>query len=129
MRFVLFPKSVKKKRLVQVAREKMFARFMHHAKQVVVCQSLAADQRRIDAAYRNSGDRIAFEAYCDLHAEGRLNNGMQSGSHAREGLPLWDLRCTRVVALPETVQPIAAFPEVMELNIGHLLLERQFFAD
>lgn len=94
---------------------------------------IAADARQIEAAARIGAAVIELHtgAYCDLHAEGRFEErdvelarlgemaayGHQLGLevHAGHGLTY------------DTVAPVAAFPEVMELNIGHFLIGEAIF--
>ncbi|MEQ3624174.1 MAG: pyridoxine 5'-phosphate synthase [Celeribacter sp.] len=94
---------------------------------------IAADQRQIDAAHRIGAAVIELHtgAYCDAHAEGRFEDrdaelerlsamsayahGLGLEVHAGHGLTY------------DTVQPVAAFPEVMELNIGHFLIGEAIF--
>jgi pyridoxine 5-phosphate synthase len=94
---------------------------------------IAAEQRQVEAAHRIGAEVIELHtgAYCDAHAEGdfeardaeleRLENmstfahSLGLEVHAGHGLTY------------ETVQPIAAFPEVMELNIGHFLIGESIF--
>ncbi len=94
---------------------------------------IAADRPQIEAANRIGAQVIELHtgAYCDLHAEGRFeerdrelerltnmaefahNLGLEI--HAGHGLTY------------DTVRPIAALPEVMELNIGHFLIAEAIF--
>lgn len=94
---------------------------------------IAADARQIEAAHRIGAQVIELHtgAYCDFHAEGhfaerdaeleRLRQMAAYGHslglevHAGHGLTY------------ETVQPVAAFPEVMELNIGHFIIGEAIF--
>ena len=94
---------------------------------------IAADQRQIEAAHRIGAQVIELHtgAYCDFHAEGRFAerdaelerlrkmasfaHGLGLEVHAGHGLTY------------DTVQPIAAFPEVMELNIGHFIIGEAIF--
>ena len=94
---------------------------------------IAADQRQIEAAHRIGAEVIELHtgAYCDAHAEGdfatrdreleRLRemssfaHGLGLEVHAGHGLTY------------DCVQPVAAFPEVMELNIGHFLIGEAIF--
>ena len=94
---------------------------------------IAADPRQIEAAHRIGAQVIELHtgAYCDFHAEGRfdardaelekmremavLAHGLGLEVHAGHGLTY------------DTVQPVAAFPEVMELNIGHFLIGEAIF--
>ncbi|MEL6998082.1 MAG: pyridoxine 5'-phosphate synthase [Pseudomonadota bacterium] len=95
---------------------------------------IAADRRQIEAAARIGAPVIELHtgAYCDAYAEGRLEDrdvelerlrdmatfGHSLGLevHAGHGLTF------------ETVKPVAAFPEVMELNIGHFLIGEAIFS-
>ena len=94
---------------------------------------VAAEQKQIEAAHRIGAEVIELHtgAYCDAHAEGRFEerdahlealremsafaHGLGLEVHAGHGLNY------------ETVQPVAAFPEVMELNIGHFLIGESIF--
>ena len=94
---------------------------------------IAADARQIDAAHRIGAQVIELHtgAYCDAHAEGRFEerdaelgrlrdmatyaHGLGLEVHAGHGLTY------------DTVQPVAAFPEVVELNIGHFLVGEAIF--
>ncbi len=94
---------------------------------------IAADKRQIEAAHRIGAQVIEIHtgAYCDAHAEGRFDDrdreleaitemaafahdlGLEV--HAGHGLTY------------DTVQPIAALPQMMELNIGHFLIGEAIF--
>ncbi|MCT4559152.1 MAG: pyridoxine 5'-phosphate synthase [Pelagimonas sp.] len=94
---------------------------------------IAAEQKQIEAAHRIGAQVIELHtgAYCDFHAEGRFDerdaelermcemsafaHSLGLEVHAGHGLTY------------ETVQPVAAFPEVMELNIGHFLIGEAIF--
>ncbi|AVO38401.1 pyridoxine 5'-phosphate synthase [Pukyongiella litopenaei] len=94
---------------------------------------IAADPRQIDAAHRIGAQVVELHtgAYCDTHAEGRFDerdtelealrrmsahaHGLGLEVHAGHGLTY------------DTVQPVAAFPEVKELNIGHFLIGEAIF--
>ena len=94
---------------------------------------IAADRRQIEAAHRIGAEVIELHtgAYCDAHAEGRFEerdlelqalkemsafaHSLGLEVHAGHGLNY------------ETVQPVAAFPEVRELNIGHFLIGESIF--
>ena len=89
---------------------------------------IAADRAQIEAANRIGAEVIELHtgAYCDAHAEGRLAerdaelarlrnmaafaHDLGLEVHAGHGLTY------------DTVKPVAAFPEVMELNIGHFII-------
>lgn len=94
---------------------------------------IAADPRQIEAAHRIGAQIIELHtgAYCDAHAEGdfvtrdaeleKMRNmatfahdlGLEV--HAGHGLTY------------DCVTPVAQFPEVMELNIGHFLIGESIF--
>ena len=94
---------------------------------------IAADKRQIEAAHRIGAEVIELHtgAYCDYHAEGKFAerddelkrltdmaefaDGLGLEVHAGHGLTY------------ETVQPVAALPQVMELNIGHFLIGEAIF--
>ena len=94
---------------------------------------IAADRRQIEAANRIGAAVIELHtgAYCDFHAEGRFDerdaelerlremarfaHGLGLEVHAGHGLTY------------DTVGPVAAFPEVRELNIGHFLIGEAIF--
>jgi pyridoxine 5-phosphate synthase len=95
---------------------------------------IAADERQIEAAARIGAPVIELHtgAYCDLHNEGRLAerdaelerlrrcaafaHGLGLEVHAGHGLSY------------ETAGPVAAFPQVRELNIGHFLIGEAIFS-
>lgn len=94
---------------------------------------IAADKRQIEAANRIGAQVIELHtgAYCDAHAEGRFDardaelerlrdmsafaHSLGLEVHAGHGLTY------------DTVTPVAAFPEVRELNIGHFLVGEAIF--
>lgn len=94
---------------------------------------IAADRAQIEAAHRIGAQVIELHtgAYCDLHAEGRMAerdaelarlaematfaHGLGLEVHAGHGLTY------------DTVAPIAALPELMELNIGHFIVGEAIF--
>lgn len=69
--------------------------------------------------------------YCDLHAEGRIEErdtelrDLMAGAALAASLGL-EVHMGHGLSF-ETVQPIAAIPEVMELNIGHFLISEAVF--
>jgi pyridoxine 5-phosphate synthase len=95
---------------------------------------IAADKRQIEAAARIGAPVIELHtgAYCDAHAEERFAErddelkrlaemsayatSLGLEVHAGHGLTY------------DTVKPVAAFPEVMELNIGHFLIGEAVFS-
>jgi pyridoxine 5-phosphate synthase len=94
---------------------------------------IAADRRQIESAHRIGAEVIELHtgAYCDAHAEGRTEDrdaelarltematfaqGLGLEVHAGHGLTY------------DSVGPIAALPEVRELNIGHFLIGEAIF--
>ncbi|WP_121065645.1 pyridoxine 5'-phosphate synthase [Chachezhania antarctica] len=94
---------------------------------------IAADRRQIDAAHRTGAEVIELHtgAYCDAHAEGRVDD------RDRELAALRDMAAhAHALGLEvhaghgltyDTVAPVAAMPEVRELNIGHFLIGEAIF--
>ncbi len=94
---------------------------------------IAADKPQIEAAARIGAPVVELHtgAYCDAHAEGRLDDrdtelrrltemaayatSLGLEVHAGHGLTY------------DTVEPIAALPEIRELNIGHFLIGEAIF--
>ena len=94
---------------------------------------IAADKRQIEAAHRIGAEVVELHtgAYCDAHAEDRIAERDEELAaltdmatfahdlglevHAGHGLSY------------DTVAPIAALPEVRELNIGHFLIGEAIF--
>ena len=94
---------------------------------------IAADQRQIDAANRIGAEVIELHtgAYCDAHAEGRFEERDAELERLREMSAYAHSLGLEVHAghglTYDTVAPIAAFPEVRELNIGHFLIGEAIF--
>ena len=94
---------------------------------------IAADMRQIEAAHRIGAQVIELHtgAYCDAHAEGRFDDRDAELERMREMSALADALGLEVHAghglTYETVKPVAAFPQVMELNIGHFLIGEAIF--
>ncbi len=94
---------------------------------------IAADKRQIEAAHRIGAEVIELHtgAYCDAHAEGRLEDRDREFEALREmarfahGLDL-EVHAGHGLTY-DTVTPVAALPEVMELNIGHFLIGEAMF--
>jgi pyridoxine 5-phosphate synthase len=94
---------------------------------------IAADARQIEAAHRIGAEVIELHtgAYCDAHAEGQFE--MRDAEHARlaemaayaHSLGL-EVHAGHGLTY-DTVQPIAAFPQVVELNIGHFIIGEAIF--
>ncbi len=94
---------------------------------------IAADKRQIEAAQRIGAAVVELHtgAYCDAHAEGRFDER--------------DTELTRIVEMAEfahdlglevhaghgltyeTVTPVAALPQIAELNIGHFIVGEAIF--
>jgi pyridoxine 5-phosphate synthase len=94
---------------------------------------IAADQRQIEAAHRIGAQVIELHtgAYCDAHAEGDFKardaelEKMRKMSSFAQSLGL-EVHAGHGLTY-DTVKPVAAFPEVMELNIGHFLIGEAIF--
>ncbi|MFD0859145.1 pyridoxine 5'-phosphate synthase [Roseovarius aquimarinus] len=94
---------------------------------------IAADRAQIEAAARTGADIIELHtgAYCDAHAEGDLETRDRELESLREmaafahGLGL-EVHAGHGLTF-DTVGPIAAMPEVRELNIGHFLIGEAVF--
>lgn len=94
---------------------------------------IAADPRQIEAAHRIGAAVIELHtgAYCDAHAEGRVAERdaelerLRSMSASAHSLGL-EVHAGHGLSY-DTVQPVAAFPEVVELNIGHFLIGEAIF--
>lgn len=98
-----------------------------------VSMFIDADARQVEASKRIGAAVVELHtgAYCDLHYEGRIQDrdaelkrltemaayahSLGLEVHAGHGLTY------------DTVTPIAALPEVMELNIGHFLMGEAMF--
>jgi pyridoxine 5-phosphate synthase len=95
---------------------------------------IAADRRQIEAAHRIGAPVIELHtgAYCDAHVEGdfaardaELERLRDMAAFARElGL---EVHAGHGLTY-DTVKPVAALPEVMELNIGHFLVGEAIFS-
>jgi pyridoxine 5-phosphate synthase len=89
---------------------------------------IAADKRQVEAANRISAEVIELHtgAYCDFHAEGLFDERDAELERLREMATFAHSLGLEVHAghglTYETVAPIAALPEVRELNIGHFLI-------
>lgn len=94
---------------------------------------IAADPAQIDAAHRVGAEVIELHtgAYCDAHAMGEtdmcdreLASLRQMSGHAHAlGL---EVHAGHGLTY-DTVQPVAAVPEIRELNIGHFLIGEAIF--
>ena len=94
---------------------------------------IAADRKQIEAANRIGAEVIELHtgAYCDAHAEGRYDDRDRELESLREMSAFGHSLGLEVHAGHglnyETVQPVAAFPEVRELNIGHFIIGEAIF--
>lgn len=94
---------------------------------------IAADKAQVTAAHRIGADVIELHAgaYCDTFAEGRFEDSTVELEKLREMSGYAHDLGLEVHAghgfTYETVKPVAAFPEVMELNIGHFLIGEAIF--
>jgi len=94
---------------------------------------IAADQAQIEAAHRIGAEVVELHAgaYCDLFAEGKFEESdaelerLRSMSSFAHSLGL-EVHVGHGITY-DTVKPVAAFPEVMELNIGHFLIGEAIF--
>jgi pyridoxine 5-phosphate synthase len=89
---------------------------------------IAADRRQIEAAHRIGAQVIELHtgAYCDADAEGHFEDRDRELAALREMATFAHSLGLEVHAghglTYDTVGPVAAMPEVMELNIGHFLI-------
>ncbi len=94
---------------------------------------IAADQKQIEAAHRIGAPVIELHtgAYCDAHAEGRFEERDEELARLRDMCAFATSLGLEVHAghglTYDTVQPIAAFPDIVELNIGHFLIGEAIF--
>ena len=94
---------------------------------------IAAERAQIEAAHRIGAQVVELHtgAYCDAHAEGRLAERDAELERLREMSAFAHELGLEVHAghglTFDTVKPVAAFPEVMELNIGHFLIGEAIF--
>ncbi|MEW2912528.1 pyridoxine 5'-phosphate synthase [Leisingera sp. JC11] len=94
---------------------------------------IAADRKQIDAAHRIGAEVIELHtgAYCDYYAEGRFEDRDRELEALRDMSAYAHSLGLEVHAghglTYDTVQPVAAFPEVRELNIGHFLIGEAIF--
>ncbi|WP_439103710.1 pyridoxine 5'-phosphate synthase [Celeribacter marinus] len=94
---------------------------------------IAADRPQIEAAARIGAAVVELHtgAYCDLHAEGRFDERDAELERLAQMAAFADSLSLEVHAghglTYDTVQPIAALPQVVELNIGHFLIGEAIF--
>jgi pyridoxine 5-phosphate synthase len=98
-----------------------------------VSMFIGHDARQIEASARIGAAVVELHTghYCDLHHEGRLEERDAELSALRQGARLAHSLGLEVHAghglTFDTVAPVAAFPEVKELNIGHFLIAEAIF--
>ena len=94
---------------------------------------VATDMRQIDAASRIGANIVELHAgpYCDGFSEGHFDKAAVELEKLREMSTYAHSLGLEVHAghgiTYDTVDPIAKFPEVMELNIGHFLIGEAIF--
>ena len=94
---------------------------------------IAADRAQIEAAARIGAAVVELHtgAYCDLHAEGRFADRDRELARLTEMAAFAHDLGLEVHAghglTYDTVAPVAALPEVVELNIGHFLIGEAIF--
>jgi pyridoxine 5-phosphate synthase len=94
---------------------------------------IAADARQIEAAHRIGAEVVELHtgAYCDFHAEGHFAERdtelerLRSMAGFAQGLGL-EVHAGHGLTY-DTVGPVAAFPELQELNIGHFIVGEAIF--
>ncbi len=94
---------------------------------------IAAEARQIDAAHRIGAEVIELHTggYCEAHAEGLFDDRDAELARLREMSAYAHSLGLEVHAghglTYDSVGPVAAFPEVRELNIGHFLVGEAIF--
>ena len=94
---------------------------------------IAAEQRQLEAAHRIGAQVLELHsgASCDAYHEGRFEQAeLELGKLRDMSTFAHDLGLEVHVGhglTYDTVTPVAAFPEVMELNIGHFLIGEAIF--
>lgn len=94
---------------------------------------IAADRAQIEAAARIGAAVVELHtgAYCDLHQEGRIAERDAELDRLRQMSAFAHSLGLEVHAghglTYDTVAPVAALPEVRELNIGHFLIGEAIF--
>ena len=95
---------------------------------------IAADRFQIKAAARIGAPVIELHtgAYCDAHANGQLQQRNEEFERLRDMAAFAADLGLEVHAghglTFDTVKPIAALPEIQELNIGHFLIGEAIFS-
>ena len=103
---------------------------------------IAADRRQVEAAHRIGAQVIELHtgAYCDAHADWRAGGPDAEAARNSRDAELDRLRDMAAYAdslglevhaghglTYDTVSPVAAFAQVIELNIGHFLIGEAIF--
>ncbi|MGR3660022.1 MAG: pyridoxine 5'-phosphate synthase [Paracoccaceae bacterium] len=94
---------------------------------------IAADLAQVESAARIGAEVVELHAgaYCDAFTEGRLEDSEAELAKLREMSAVAHDLGLEVHAghgfTYDTVKPVAAFPEVMELNIGHFIIGEAIF--
>ncbi|PJI92934.1 pyridoxine 5'-phosphate synthase [Yoonia maricola] len=94
---------------------------------------IAADQRQIEAAHRIGAEVIELHtgAYCDAHAEGRFEARDEELRKLTDMAAFADDLGLEVHAghglTYDCVGPVAALPQVIEVNIGHFIIGEAIF--
>ena len=94
---------------------------------------VATDMRQIEAAARIGANIVELHAgpYCDAFSEGHFDTAATELAKLREMSTYAHSLGLEVHAghgiTYDTVKPIAEFPEVKELNIGHFLIGEAIF--
>ncbi|UWQ91002.1 pyridoxine 5'-phosphate synthase [Aliisedimentitalea scapharcae] len=94
---------------------------------------VAAEQKQIEAAHRIGAEVVELHAgaFCDAHSEGRFDDRDREFEALRNMSSFAHSLGLEVHAghgfTYDCVKPVAAFPEVMELNIGHFLIGEAIF--
>ncbi len=94
---------------------------------------IAADRAQIEAASRIGAAVVELHtgAYCDAHAEGRADERDAELARLREMAAHAHALGLEVHAghglTYDTVRPVAAIPQIVELNIGHFLIGEAIF--
>ncbi len=98
-----------------------------------VSMFVAADRHQIEAAHRIGAQVVELHAgaYCDSFSEGNLEESAVELEKLRDMASFAHTLGLEVHAghgfTFDTVKPVAAFPEVQELNIGHFLIGEAIF--
>lgn len=98
-----------------------------------VSMFVAAEKQQIEASHKIGAEVVELHAgaYCDAFTEGRFDESKAELERLRDMSAFAHSLGLEVHAghgfTYDTVKPVAAFPEVMELNIGHFLIGEAIF--